>query len=161
MTDLLGASSNADLVWAGEGYSAFASATATQNNLTISYIDVNKTVRYDYTLTNSWYWNSSYPTFSNTSSNISYSNTSSNISYSTYIPNDGTMIEPNYGILVVSGGFLTVVFLAIVVAFIQKFKTTRHNRKKIYPEAKFKILQSPLNNVENLTVLTKLDSPSI
>jgi hypothetical protein len=53
MTESLSTSSSADLVWAGEGYSAFASATATKSNLEISFIDASNTVQYAYSLTNS------------------------------------------------------------------------------------------------------------
>jgi hypothetical protein len=52
MTDTIGGSSDAELLWAGEGYSAFASASATKTDLTISYLDSNRTVRYSHILTN-------------------------------------------------------------------------------------------------------------
>jgi hypothetical protein len=53
MTESLSESSSADLVWAGEGYSAFASATATNSYLKISFIDSNNNTQYEYSLTNS------------------------------------------------------------------------------------------------------------
>ena len=53
MTDYVGATSSAKTLWTGEGYSAFASALVTENELTITYIDVNNDVKYQYTLTNS------------------------------------------------------------------------------------------------------------
>jgi hypothetical protein len=51
MTDTVATSSNANLLWAGEGYSAFASASATKTDLTISYVNAYKAVQYSYTLT--------------------------------------------------------------------------------------------------------------
>jgi hypothetical protein len=53
MTDSIKQTSEADLLWAGEGYSAFASGTATAENLTISFIDRYNILRYSYVLTNS------------------------------------------------------------------------------------------------------------
>jgi hypothetical protein len=52
MTDTVSGSSSATGLWAGEGYSAFASATATKEELTISYIDSEASIRYSYTLNN-------------------------------------------------------------------------------------------------------------
>jgi hypothetical protein len=55
MTDQLKYTSQAELIWSGVGYSAYASMEATVNNLTISYRDWNNTLRYSYTLTNPMY----------------------------------------------------------------------------------------------------------
>jgi hypothetical protein len=63
MTDVVAAESDAELLWAGEGYSAFASASATKDDLTISYIDANTEIKYSYTLTNPLYpWNKTLDT---------------------------------------------------------------------------------------------------
>lgn len=53
MTDYVGGTSSAKTLWTGEGYSAFASALATENELTITFIDINNDVKYTHTLTNS------------------------------------------------------------------------------------------------------------
>lgn len=55
MTDTVATSSNANLLWAGEGYSAFASASATKTDLTISYVNAYKAIQYTHTLTNPFY----------------------------------------------------------------------------------------------------------
>jgi hypothetical protein len=55
MTDQLKYSSQADLVWSGVGYSAYASMEASVKELTMTYRDWNNTVRYSYTLTNPMY----------------------------------------------------------------------------------------------------------
>jgi hypothetical protein len=55
MTDTVLATSDAELLWAGEGYSAFASASATKTDLTISYINADTETKYSYTLTNPLY----------------------------------------------------------------------------------------------------------
>lgn len=73
MTDTIGGSSDAELLWAGEGYSAFASASATKTDLTILYLDSNRTVRYSYILRNPNYTpdNSvSVPNFVSVASNV-------------------------------------------------------------------------------------------
>lgn len=60
MTDTVLGTSDAELLWAGEGYSAFASASATKTDLTISYINADTATKYSYTLTNPLYpWNRS------------------------------------------------------------------------------------------------------
>jgi hypothetical protein len=55
MTDVVAAESDAELLWTGEGYSAFASGSATKDDLTISYIDADAEIKYSYTLTNPLY----------------------------------------------------------------------------------------------------------
>ena len=40
----------ADLVWAGEGYSAFAVVQATVFNLTVAFVDADSSVKYAYTI---------------------------------------------------------------------------------------------------------------
>lgn len=54
MVDYVSSNSNSDakLIWAGEGYSAFATASITSDSLMISYIDINNDVKYNYELTN-------------------------------------------------------------------------------------------------------------
>ena len=53
MTDYLGATtSTATSMWAGEGYSAFASAAATKDELVISFIDTDGKTKYTKTLNN-------------------------------------------------------------------------------------------------------------
>jgi hypothetical protein len=152
MTDSLVASSSADLVWAGEGYSAFASATATKNYLEISYIDASNTVQYVYSLNNSWNMDL------NSTATASYPTPMPN--YTTDISGGGMIHLPPRSILYVSGGFLAVGIVALVVAVFQKSKTRRNYPKlKNYLEAKIKISKTPPKNVEKLTVLTKFDFP--
>ena len=52
MTDSVGGDSDAEMHWAGEGYSAFASATASTEQLTINFVDADANTKYTYTLTN-------------------------------------------------------------------------------------------------------------
>ena len=54
MTDYAGASSTATTVWAGEGYSAFASATATRDELVIAFMDSDNNKKYSFTLGKSY-----------------------------------------------------------------------------------------------------------
>lgn len=53
MTDQLGGGSNlAKLRWSGTSYSAFAYVDATPTSLTVGYVDINGTLKYNYTLYN-------------------------------------------------------------------------------------------------------------
>jgi hypothetical protein len=107
MTDTAGGSSDAELLWAGEGYSAFASASATKTNLTVSYIDANEVVKYSYTLTNPLYCipddSASSPT-----QNSSYI-VPSNLDYTTFI-------VPITAIAFLFGGFIFVAAIILVAA---------------------------------------------
>ena len=47
LTDKLGSKgSEGNLVWAGTGYSAFAAISATEESLTVSYININGKIIY-------------------------------------------------------------------------------------------------------------------
>ena len=63
MTDYAGASSSATALWSGEGYSAFASAAVTKEDLIINFIDADGNKKYSYTLANPRSGEPIYPTY--------------------------------------------------------------------------------------------------
>ena len=65
MADKLGnTNSQANLIWYGVGYSAFAVGEATSSSLTVSFVDTSDTVKYAYTLTKHTFPPSPSPVFS-------------------------------------------------------------------------------------------------
>jgi hypothetical protein len=101
MTDTIGGSSDAELLWAGEGYSAFASVSATKTDLTISYMDSNRTVQYSHILTNP-----------------------------NYVPDDPVSL-PNfqsYKVVFVSGALLLLSFMVVVCLFLQGLTSGAYKR---------------------------------
>jgi hypothetical protein len=64
MTDSVGASSSATSLWAGEGYSAFITATATKGSLSINFLNSDATAKYSYTASRDFLLNPDQPTMS-------------------------------------------------------------------------------------------------
>jgi hypothetical protein len=123
MTDTIGGSSDAKLLWAGEGYSAFASASATKDNLTISYVNANKVVQYSFTLTNPL-----YPYIPNDYASLPTQSpfyiAPSNLDYTTFVDSI-TVIAFLYG------GFIFVAAMIIPRTLIKNSKGIGHTRKKL------------------------------
>jgi hypothetical protein len=101
MTDTIGGSSDAELLWAGEGYSAFASASATKTDLTISYMDSNRTVRYSHILTNP-----------------------------NYVPDDPVSFPSflSHKVVIVSGALLFLSFMVAVGLFLQVLTSGKYKK---------------------------------
>lgn len=111
MTDSVGGSSSANGIWAGEGYSAFASASATKEELTISYIDSEASVRYSYTLNNPRMEGPSmHPT--------------------EYIPPVAARaVQVSSQVVVLSSGFAALAFLLIAGGFYYESKGRKKKKK--------------------------------
>ena len=111
MTDVVGASSSATAVWAGEGYSAFMAATATQDELKVSYIDSDVTVKYSYTFNN--------PRAEGPS-----------MSPSLYTPPIKTKsVEVSSSVVLISSGFAALAFILIAGGFYYEAKGRKKKRK--------------------------------
>lgn len=123
MTDTIRGSSDAELLWAGEGYSAFASVSATKDNLTISFVNANKMVQYSYTLTNPL-----YPYISNDSASlptqIPFYTAPSNLDYTTFV-------VPITVIAFLYGGFMFMAAMTIPQKLIENSKGIGQVGKKL------------------------------
>lgn len=113
MTDYAGASSSATALWSGEGYSAFASAAATKEDLIINFIDADGNKKYSYTLANPRSGEPIYPT---------------------YRPSEMTTpIKPaayaTQKVVVISSGFAAFAFLLIAGGFYYESKGKKKKRK--------------------------------
>jgi hypothetical protein len=64
MTGSVGASSSATSLWAGEGYSAFMTATATRGSLSINFLNSDGTAKYSHTASRDLLLNNDQPTMS-------------------------------------------------------------------------------------------------
>ena len=114
MTDVVGGSSSAQALWAGEGYSAFASASATQNELTISYIDADAAVRYSFTLDNP---REEGPSMRPTDA------------AAVRRPGATQSVEVSSKIVIISSGFAALAFLLIAGGFYYESKGRKKKRK--------------------------------
>jgi hypothetical protein len=123
MTDTIRGSSDAELLWAGEGYSAFASASATKDNLTISFVNANKVVQYSYTLTNPLYPYIPYDSASLPTQSPFYT-APSKLDYTTFVSSI-TVIGFLYG------GFIFLAAMIIPRTLIKNSKGIGHIRKKV------------------------------
>ena len=112
MTDYAGASSTATTVWAGEGYSAFASATATRDELVIAFMDSDNNKKYSFTLGNPR-TGDPYPTTHPTEAVAP-------IRPSAYV---------SQKIVIVSSGFAALAFLLIAGGFYYESKGRKKKRK--------------------------------
>jgi hypothetical protein len=111
MTDSVGASSSATAVWAGEGYSAFIAATATQDELKVSYLDADVAVKYSYTFNN--------PRAEGPS-----------MSPSLYTPPIKTKsVEVSSNVVIISSGFAALAFILIAGGFYYEAKGRKKKRK--------------------------------
>ena len=114
MTDYVGASSSAQAIWAGEGYSAFASASATLNELTISYIDSDGAVRYTFTMDNP---REEGPSVRPTEA------------VAVRRPGPAQAVEVSSKIVIISSGFAALAFLMIAGGFYYESKGRKKKRK--------------------------------
>ena len=114
MTDSVGASSSAQAIWAGEGYSAFAAASATLNELTISYIDSDGAVRYTYTMDN--------PREEGPSMRPSEA-------VAVKRPGPAQAVEVSSKIVIISSGFAALAFLMIAGGFYYESKGRKKKKK--------------------------------
>ena len=111
MTDSVGASSSATALWAGEGYSAFISATATQEELKISYLNSDVTVKYSYTFNNP---RADGPSMSPT----------------LYTPPiKEKSVEVGSNVVIISTGFAALAFILIAGGFYYEAKGRKKKRK--------------------------------
>ena len=118
MTDYVGATSSATLLWAGEGYSAFASASATDSDLTISYIDLYGEIKYTYTISKR---NEVYQTYAPSQSPLVQ-----------LIPMDRTVASFQTSRLLFGGlGVLGLVLLAGAFIYDAKVKNRRKKPKQL------------------------------
>ena len=125
MTDYVSASSSATTMWTGEGYSAFASASATDTELKISYIDTDNVVQYKYTITSTRvheshdYISTDEPTLSPTEK-------------AEKIPDklvQAQTMDVSQHAVFVSGGLAALAFMLIAGAFAYEMKGRRRRRK--------------------------------
>lgn len=113
MTDYVGATSSATALWSGEGYSAFASAAATRDDLTITFIDADGNRKYSYTLANPRSGEPVYPTYH--PSEIS--------------PPVRPASYATQKVVVISSGFAALAFLLIAGGFYYETKGKKKKRK--------------------------------
>ena len=139
MTDYVGATSSAKTLWTGEGYSAFASALVTENELTITYIDINNDVKYQYTLTNS-------RDNSHSRGNIvpSISPSQGPIAVG---PHDGAA-KGKFSVLVVSGQLVVISLVLIALGFAYDSRWRNNVRRARKPKSllsSYMLPDSPFN----------------
>ena len=133
MTDSVGASSSATSLWAGEGYSAFISATARKGSLSISFLNSDTTLKYSYAATRA------FPP-----------NTDQSISGSFWGALQSMNITKTE--LFMSEVFAGMVFFAVVGAFfVESFEGVRRRRKRERRSllVKYKNLESVFNRFVN------------